>query len=198
MRTDIADDLHEDVNTALNNINILSEMARLKADTEPQKSKEFIEQINTKSHNMILAMDDMLWSINPGNDSMDKTIFRLKEVIESLKSRYNVSIDLLVDEKVKALQLNMKQRKEVFWFFKGGITNVVRTGGTDGLIHITYEKQNILYTLEFDTTALNAQQLSNLRQRQELRDKLTAAKATLDVKELKAKTIFVLTIPAHR
>ncbi|MES1224312.1 MAG: two-component regulator propeller domain-containing protein, partial [Bacteroidota bacterium] len=81
MRTDIADDLHQEVNTALDNINILSEMARLKANTEPQKSIEFIEQIHAKSQNMSNAMGDMLWSISPYNDSMEKTILRLKEVI---------------------------------------------------------------------------------------------------------------------
>ncbi|MGC4100742.1 ligand-binding sensor domain-containing protein [Ferruginibacter sp.] len=42
MRTGIADKLHQEVNTALNNINILSEMAKLKADKDIEKSKEYI------------------------------------------------------------------------------------------------------------------------------------------------------------
>lgn len=198
MRTEIADDLHEEVNTALGNINILSEMARLKADTEPEKSKEFIEQIHTKSHNMMIAMDDMLWSISPENDSMQKIILRLREYIDALKNRHGIQIDLLVDEKVKSLQMNMKQRKDLFWFFKGGITSVVRSGGKNCLIHITYEKSNIVYTLEFDTTQANMIQLNNLRQRQELTQKLQAANARLEVKEMKTKTIFLLTIPVHK
>jgi hypothetical protein len=40
MRINIADDLHHEVSAALGNINILSEMARIKAETEPQKSKD--------------------------------------------------------------------------------------------------------------------------------------------------------------
>jgi ligand-binding sensor domain-containing protein len=195
MRSDIADDLHQEVNAALSNINILSEMARLKADTEPHKSKEFIEQIHTKSHNMIYAMDDMLWSISPGNDSMEKTILRLKEFLEALKSRHDIQIDLVVDDKVNLLQMNMKQRKDVFWFFKSSITNIVRAGGQNCLIHIAYEKHNLLYTLEFDTTNADMQQLNNLRQPQELSDKLATANATVEVKELKTKIIFLLTIP---
>ena len=38
MRSDIAGNLHEEVNTALNKINILSEMARLKSEKDPVKS----------------------------------------------------------------------------------------------------------------------------------------------------------------
>jgi signal transduction histidine kinase len=195
MRAAIADDLHEEVNTALNNINILSEMARIKADAEPQKSKEFIEQISARSNNMIAAMDDMLWSISPENDSMEKTIARLRELIESLKNRYGVNIDLLADEKVKKLQLNMKQRKEVFWFLKSGITNVVRTGGSNCLVHIVYEKSTLQYTLEFETTHSDMQQLLSLRERQELTDKLAAVNAKLEVIDLRTRTIYVLTIP---
>ncbi len=63
MRSDIANNLHQEVNIALGNINILSEMANLKAVKEPQKSKEFIEQIHSKSKNMMVALDDMFWSI---------------------------------------------------------------------------------------------------------------------------------------
>ncbi|MGC4034964.1 MAG: two-component regulator propeller domain-containing protein [Chitinophagaceae bacterium] len=198
MRSGLADDLHEEINTALNNINILSEMARIKADTEPEKSKDFIEQIHTKSHNMIIAMDDMLWSISPENDSMEKTILRLREFIEALKNRHAVQIDLLVDQNVNLLQLNMKQRKDVFWFFKGGIANVVRSGGKNCFIHITLEKSNLIYTLEFDNTSLNVQQMNNLRQRKELADKLANAHAKLEAKDLKTKTIFQVTIPVTK
>ena len=197
MRSDIANDLHEDVNTALNNINILSEMAKMKADTEPEKSKDFIEQIHSKSHNMIIAMDDMLWSISPENDSMEKTILRVKEFIDSMKNRHNIQIDLLVDEKVKQLQLNMRQRKDLFWFLKNSIANVVRAGGENCLAHLTYEKPNLVYILEFDTANVDLQLLNNLRQRKELADKLTEVNANLKIQELKTKTAYQLTVPVN-
>jgi signal transduction histidine kinase len=79
LRTEIASNLHEEVNTTLNNINLLSEMARIKADKDIDRSKEFIEQISHKSHSMILAMDDILWSIDPQNDSMEKSLLRMME-----------------------------------------------------------------------------------------------------------------------
>jgi outer membrane protein assembly factor BamB len=87
VRTDIADGLHQDVNTALNNINILSEIARLKSEREPQKAKEYLEQIHDKSHNMIIALDDMLWSLDPDNDAMDKTVVRIREFADALMQR---------------------------------------------------------------------------------------------------------------
>lgn len=195
MRSNIADDLHQEVNTALGNINILSEMARLKADTEPEKSKEFIEQIKNRSHNMMIAMDDILWSISPDNDSMEKLMLRMKEYTDALTNRHGVFIDLLVDPNVNSLQLNMKLRKDVFWLFKGGITTVVTTGGTNCRIHITLERPNLIYTLEFDTAGSDMQQLNNLRQRKELADKLKAVNAKLELQTHASTSVFILQIP---
>ena len=198
MRSNIADDLHEDINAALSNITILSEMAKIKADKEPEKSKEFIDQIRTKSKNMMVAMDDILWSIDPNNDSMENFMLRFREYVDALKNQNNVQIDALIDKRSENLHLKMKIRNDVFSLFKSGITNVVRAGGTNCRIHITYEKPSLIYTLEFDTAGMDIKQLNNLRQRTELSDRLEELDATLDFKEHKVNAVFVLTIPVRK
>jgi ligand-binding sensor domain-containing protein len=198
MRSNIADGLHKDLNAALSNITILSEMAKMKADTEPEKSKEFIEQIHTKSQDMTVAMDDILWSIDPGNDSMENFILRYREYIDALKSQYAVQVDLLVDKKVADIQLTMKIRSDVFWLFKSGIRNIIKAGGRNCRIHIAFEKHDLIYTLEFDTAAMDIQQLNNLRQRKELTDKLKDLGASLQFKQHIANAVFVLILPIKR
>ncbi|WP_460559701.1 ligand-binding sensor domain-containing protein [Ferruginibacter profundus] len=197
MRTDIADKLHQEVNTALNNINILSEMAKLKADKDIEKSKEYIQQIHGKSQQMIVAMDDMLWGISPDNDSMQKTIERIREHIDALRNRYGVAIDLLVDEKVTTLNLNMELRQNVFWLLRGGSTNIVRTGAADCRFYIGFKKPNLTYTLDFDSSNTDMLQLNNLLQRQELADKLKEVNAVLNVQLQKTRSIIELAIPVQ-
>jgi len=195
MRNDIADNLHEEVNNSLNNINILSEMARKKADTDPQKSKEYIEQIHTKSHNMIIAVDDMLWSIDPSNDNMERTVERMKEYIDSLKNRHEVEIDLLVDKKVENLELNMKLRHEAFVMFKDGIKSLVDAGTKFCQIHIGLESSRMIFTIQFDNDGCDMQQLHNLLHRQDMEKRLAAIGATLKVEVHKSSSLIVLQIP---
>jgi ligand-binding sensor domain-containing protein len=197
MRSDIADDLHQDINQTLGQITILSEIARLKADREPEKSKEFIGQIHTRSQTMTRAMDDILWSIDPNNDSMKSFVARFREYVNALKVQYSAEVDILVDKKAENLQLAMKVRNDIFWLFKSGITNALRTGGSNCSIHITYEKPNLIYTLEFDTAVLDMKQLNNIRQREELSARLEALHAKLVFKEHKKKAGFVLSIPVR-
>ena len=195
MRTDIADNLHQEINVALGNINILSEMANLKAGKEPEKSKEYIEQIHSRSNNMIAAMDDMLWSIQPENDNIAKAIDRISEHIDSLRNKYGVRINLIVDKKVEALKLNMKLRKNVFGLMKSGSTNIIKSGATDCTIYFGVQKQYLVYRLEFNNSKLDKQQLTNLLQRQELADKVKEVNGEINAQLNKTLSVVELTLP---
>ncbi|MDB5208781.1 MAG: hypothetical protein JWR72_3856 [Flavisolibacter sp.] len=195
VRTDIAAGLHQEINTALNNINILSEIARLKSDKEPQKSKEYLEQIHTKSHNMIIAMDDMLWSLDPENDSMSKTISRIKEFTDALTQRHGVIIELLIDKKVEKLELDMKMRHEAFLLFKEGLRSLVEAGTGRCIVHLAVEKAKLLFTIEFENEGCSMQQLNNLLHRRDIEARLHALGAKLDVQLHKSRSIFLLQLP---
>jgi len=195
MRSGIAANLHEEISTALNNINILSEMAKLKADKDPEKSKEYIEQIHTKSHNMMIAMDDMLWSIDPLNDNMSKTVERMKEHLDALNNRNGAEIDILVDKNVESLSLNMKLRHESFLLFKEAVKSLIYAGAQKCSIHISYEKPRLQFTMQFKNQCCDLQQLNSLLQRQDMENRLKAIKARLDVQVHKSTSIFVLQVP---
>jgi len=118
MRSDISGNLHEDVNTALQNINVLSEIARIKAEKDPEQSINYINEIHHKSHNMIIAMDDMLWTIDPANDRMSKGIDRMREFAEALNHRHGVHISLQVEKGVEQLRPDMNIRHELLLIYK--------------------------------------------------------------------------------
>ncbi|MEO5683994.1 MAG: two-component regulator propeller domain-containing protein [Chitinophagaceae bacterium] len=195
MRSDIAANLHGDVNTALNNINILSEMAKLKADAEPQKSKEFIEQIHSKSHRMIIAMDDMLWSISPDNDSMEKTVARMQEYIDSMNNRRGGGTKMQVDNKVKLLKLNMQFRHEAFLVFKESVYALLNAGAKECNIQVVLEKVSLLYSISFNTEACDPQQVAHIAESQAISRHLLAIGATADLQKGIKNAVLQLRMP---
>lgn len=195
MRTEIADNLHEEVNTALNRINILSEMARLKSEKDPMKSSEYFEQIHTKSHDMIIAMDDMLWSLDPVNDSMEKTIDRVREFIDAMKRRHGVNIDLLVDKRAETLTLNMRLRHDVFVLMKEGIRSVIQAGSKTCRVHIGAQKEGLLYTIDIDNDGCDLQQIKNQLHQATLEKRLNSINATLNSYIHQHTSIFELHVP---
>jgi hypothetical protein len=126
MRRQIRANLKEEVSTTLNNINLLSEIAKIKADKNMVQAKEFIDQISEKSRYMDEVLEDTLWSIDPANDSMKKFILRIRELTEALKSLHGMEIDLIVDNKVQSMELDMKLRYELLFFYKEAMSFIVQ------------------------------------------------------------------------
>ncbi len=121
VRSEIAANLHNDISVTLSDINILSEMAKIKADKNVEQSKDFIDQINDKSRYTIAAMDDMLWSIDPANDSMANTLQRIKKVTNELQATSGVNLDLIIDTNLESLDLGMKLRHDIFFLYKEAV-----------------------------------------------------------------------------
>jgi signal transduction histidine kinase len=149
VRTQIAQNLHGDVNTTLNHINLLSEMAKIKADKEVERAKEYIEQISDKSRTMIDSMNDMLWTLDPLNDSMEKTILRMKEYAEGIQNTYPVQVQMEVDEYVKTLKPGMKVRHEMFLIFKNTLYSIATASkNSTTIINIDHQDKKILLKIQ--------------------------------------------------
>ncbi|HUP13706.1 MAG TPA: two-component regulator propeller domain-containing protein, partial [Niastella sp.] len=89
VRNRIATSLTEDMGNSLSSINITSELAKTKIDTDSERTKEYINQISDSSNRMVQAMYDMVWSINPHNDTLQHTIDRMKNYAAEMESMYS-------------------------------------------------------------------------------------------------------------
>jgi len=197
LRTDIALNLHHDVNTALGNINLLSEMARMKADKDIARAKELIEQISNKSNDMMIAMDDMLWVIDPANDSMEKTILRMSEFIDALRNRHEAEIEMHVDEKVKDLKLEMKLRHGFFFIFKTALRCMVQySGAKQTLINIDLQKNGLCLKMH-GTAMIKDTDSKTFACMVEMRNHATAIHAELDMQNEKDGGNLVLIMPVR-
>ncbi len=196
MRTQIAGNLHNDINTTLNNINLLSEMAKIKADKDLTRSKEYIDQISDKSHNMMIAMDDMLWSIDPQNDSMEKSLLRMLEYVDALINRHGANIDILVDEHVRTLKLDMKSRHEMLLIFKEVLRNMVLENPQKHiLINIDLVKSKLSIKVQDDGTYAGESDLFPAQTLDLLAQRTSAIRAELDIQADRNGASVILLVP---
>jgi len=196
VRSDIAGNLHKDVTTTLSHINLLGEMAKIKADKDINRSKEYIDQISSKSHNMIVAMDDILWSIDPENDSMEKTILRMMEFTDALKQRHGAAIELTVDKKIRSLKMDMKVRNEFFLIFKEGLRMIVEyAGGRDTLINVDLFRNKLSLKLQDASARIDAKVDEIERSIREINTRSETIKSEADIQYDKNGIAIILLIP---
>ncbi len=196
VRTEIATNLHNDVTTTLSHINLLGEMAKIKADKDINRSKEYIDQISSKSHNMIVAMDDILWSIDPENDSMEKTILRMMEFTDATKQRYGAAIELAVDKKIHSLKMDMKVRNEFFLIFKEGLRMITEyAAGRDTLINIDIFRNKLSLKLQDATARMDSKVDDIERCIREINNRSKLIHAEADIQYDKNGIAIILLIP---
>ncbi|WP_133176835.1 ligand-binding sensor domain-containing protein [Terrimonas sp.] len=172
LRRNIARQLHEDVSSTLEKVNILSDIAIIKHETDPVKSREFIAEIKMRSAAMVSAMQDMLWAIAPENDSMKELVKRFHKYVQVTNNRHNVQIDFAADEKVSKLKLNMQVRYELLLLFKRSLKFLMSVAVKEVRIYIGFEKNILYYIFQFVNEAGDTKQLNNFFSSKDLNDRL--------------------------
>ncbi|MFI5172782.1 MAG: two-component regulator propeller domain-containing protein, partial [Chitinophagales bacterium] len=78
MRNKIANDLHDDVGSALSTINVYSEVAKMKSHGKNEELDNILDKISDTSIQMQENMSHIVWSLQPRNDSFDQMLLRMK------------------------------------------------------------------------------------------------------------------------
>lgn len=135
MRNKIAQDLHDNVGSTLSSISVYSQVAQIQSKNgNVNELNEVLDKIGNTSNDMISEMNDIVWAINPRNDSMEKIIQRMESFARPLAAARNIQFDLQYDKSVDTLQLDMDGRKNFYLIFKEAINNAIKYSGTSALV----------------------------------------------------------------
>ncbi|MFN0214148.1 MAG: two-component regulator propeller domain-containing protein [Saprospiraceae bacterium] len=124
IRNSIAQDLHDDVGSTLSGVNVFSTLALQKLKTQPEAVAPLLEQISQKTTAMSESMSDIVWSINPKNDSVQDLVVHMKEYAAEMLEPREISYNFRVDKKLLSQKLPLGLRKELYLIFKEAINNL--------------------------------------------------------------------------
>jgi signal transduction histidine kinase/ligand-binding sensor domain-containing protein len=137
LRTKIARDLHDDMGSTLSSINIISKMALQNNDNDVM-AKEYLSKIKDNSGRMLESMIDIVWAINPANDTVEKVILRMKEFAAEMLEPLNIAYTFKEKGDFDNALLNLNQRKDFYLIFKEAINNAAKYSGcTEVRIELT-------------------------------------------------------------
>lgn len=199
IRNKVARDLHDDVGSTLSTINILSSMAKTKLLTDPVKTSEYISKITHNSQHMMESMDDIVWSIKPDNDNMQRIVARMREYASSILEPKDIEIEFRIDEKIEELKLNMESRRDVFLIYKEALNNSAKYSQcTQVKVFIGTENKKLVIRITDNGIGFNVQTadsgngLGNMQKRAEV------LRGSLDIKSEEGKgTEISLMIPVN-
>jgi two-component system sensor histidine kinase UhpB len=125
MRNNIARDLHDDMGSALSSINIISKVA-MENPEEKVKLGEHLKKIHDNSGFILENMSDIVWTINPVNDTLEKVLFKMKEFAADILEPLNIQYEFSQAEQFHNVRLGLQIRKDLYLIFKEAINNAAK------------------------------------------------------------------------
>ncbi|MCK6692369.1 MAG: histidine kinase, partial [Thermoanaerobaculia bacterium] len=145
LRLRIARDLHDEMGSTLSSISILSEAALRNLQQDIDRAR--FGAIGERARQVMEAMSDIVWSVNPRNDNMANVLRRMKEFAVEILESQGIALHFEADEAVAALNLPMEQRKDFYLLFKEAVNNAAKYSGASG-VWVTVRAENGGLTLE--------------------------------------------------
>jgi signal transduction histidine kinase len=142
IRNKIAQDLHDDIGSTLSSISILSDLAM--KDNSGRHTLETMNEIKDSSILLMEKMDDIVWSINPRNDSLENLLNRVRHFATTLFEAKDIDYRIDIQKNIHEVKLPMDYRQHIYLILKEAINNLVKYGrATAASIEVRFDHQHL-------------------------------------------------------
>jgi signal transduction histidine kinase len=151
----IARDLHDDLGIGLTEIGLLGDLASTPA-TSVDISRGYLHEITGRARDLVVMLDEIVWAINPANDTSQSLSDYFFKYAETLLHRAAIRCRLEVMEPFPNHALNAEERHQLFLSFKEALNNVIRhSGATDVRVSLNMEQDCLLICVTDNGHGLN-------------------------------------------
>jgi two-component system sensor histidine kinase UhpB len=170
MRNLIARDLHDDIGSTLSSINIMSKVALQSPSADGPGNT--LGKIRDRSAAIMEKMDDIVWAINPQNDTMEQLLYRMKEFAAEMLEPLNIDYHFEEAGELAAIKLDIRKRKDLYLVFKEAINNAAKYSQCSHLyIRLRQDEESLRLEITDDGKGFSAgttrtgNGLNNMRER---------------------------------
>ena len=161
VRRRIAADLHDDIGSSLTQISIFSEVLQQRVDKTNERVLEPLEFIAGSSRELVDAMSDIVWAINPQKDFLSELTGKMRRFASDVFTARDIKFAFDAPDLNEEFSLGANLRREVFLIFKESVNNIVKHSKCSRAeIKLSVENAEIRLSLHdngagFDTNKIN-------------------------------------------
>lgn len=125
LRLRIARDLHDEVGSSISGIHLTSHMM-MQNKLEPELQNKFVERIQAASKSAIEMMGEIIWSLQPHNDQIEKMIDRMRLYASEFLEAAEIPFEFKVEGQLSGRILPLDVRKDFLLIYKELLNNIAK------------------------------------------------------------------------
>ena len=176
-RMQIARDLHDEVGSTLSGITFFAQAMSEGERSELNGAKKFLSLITESSLHAKEAMNDIIWSIDPANDSWGTIIAKLQRYASDLFESKGIAHTIEMPPAEVAVDIDPRRRRNFWLLFKEIITNAAKHSKcTEVRVQLAVDGPQVRLTVEDNGVGFDpekpatGQGLKNIKSRASLLD----------------------------
>jgi len=122
-RERIAKDIHDDLGAGLTQIMLQSSLARRGSQ---EQSEAHLDQISGTARELVGAMDEIVWAIDPENDTLDGLVTYIGKFVEEYVTQAGLRCRLDLPPELPHLVLSAEARHNLYLAIKEALNNAVK------------------------------------------------------------------------
>jgi len=126
IRNKISKDLHDDIGSTLGSISIFSTAAEMMKEEQYPEIISTLNQIGVNARSAMENMSDIVWAINPMNDTFKNLMERLQIYAYKILEAKNINLQFDISEDLYHAKLNLQQRRNIYLILREAIHNVAK------------------------------------------------------------------------
>ena len=147
-RLRIAQDLHDDFGARVTEISIASALAKAKPNF-PESAHTDFDRISNLSRELVSALYETVWAVNPENDNLDALGNYLVQMINRQCEQAQLPCRLRVVDLPRELQVSSQTRHNIIMAAKEAVHNVIKHArATELMLDVTFEKGNLVISIQ--------------------------------------------------
>ncbi|HEX3801031.1 MAG TPA: sensor histidine kinase [Verrucomicrobiae bacterium] len=170
-RLRIAHDIHDDLGARVTQISLVSAMAR-SLPIDPDQAQVDFDKISEMSRDLVTALYETVWSVNPENDNLNELGNYLFQMVNKFCERAQCRCRFYVDLLPREMPVPSQIRHNICMAVKEAVNNAIKHADASEItVRITYAKFMLTILIQddgcgFDTEdVVTGNGLPNLKQR---------------------------------
>jgi signal transduction histidine kinase len=127
MRNKISGELHDDFGSTLSGISMYSYMINdLLQAGKYDEAKQSATVIQKSAGEMVHSLNDLVWTLKPDRDTLQKLVERLEEYAGDMAAAKNMAVTIHFSAHLRDIILPVESRRNIYLFCKEAINNAVK------------------------------------------------------------------------